>query len=73
MSRLNENWLPIPGYEDSYEITCDGRVRNKDGHIIKPIESKTGLRVELRQFGQRDRLLVSDLINITWGGCYEDY
>ena len=69
---MNIKWTPIPGYEGTYEISRDGRVRNRDGHIIKPMMSKQGMRVELRQYGQRDRLLVSELIELTWGCSNED-
>ena len=57
------NWMPIPGYEGYYWIDRTGRVCNVEGHIIKPSVSKGGLRVELRKLGQRDKLLVSDLLD----------
>lgn len=61
-------WKEIPGYEGYYWIDEQGRVCNSDGHIIKSSASKSGLQVELRKSGQRDRLLVSDLLNLTYGG-----
>lgn len=33
MSKLVEEWRPVVGYEDLYEVSDWGRVRNKSGHI----------------------------------------
>lgn len=69
MELTNKVYLPIPGFFGGYLISSDGEVINRDGHTIKPIQAKDGLRVELRRFGQRDRFLVDDLVKITWGGA----
>lgn len=58
-------WCPIPGYEGRYFIDNDGRVCNLSGHIIKPVQSKDGPRVELRKYGQREKVLVLDLLKKT--------
>lgn len=63
----SKEWREIPGYEGLYWVNRFGVVINSDGHSIKHIESKSGLRVELRKFGQRDRLLVEDLVERVWG------
>lgn len=54
-------WKPVPGYSFSYWINQYGEVRNSSGHIVKPIPSKLGKLIELRQFGQRERVLISDI------------
>lgn len=56
------SWTPIPGYDGVYFINQKGLVCNLDGHIIKPVPSKAGLRVELRRNGQREKILVLDLL-----------
>lgn len=57
------SWTPIPGYDGVYFINRKGMVCNLDGHIIKPAPSKAGLRVELRRNGQREKILVLDLLS----------
>lgn len=57
------SWTPIPGYDGVYFINRKGVVCNLDGHIIKPAPSKAGLRVELRKNGQREKILVFDLLS----------
>lgn len=56
------SWTPIPGYDGVYFINRKGLVCNLDCHIIKPAPSKAGLRVELRKNGQREKILVLDLL-----------
>lgn len=56
------NWSPIPGYNGAYFINREGLVCNLDGHYIKPIPSKAGMRVELRRNGQREKILILDLL-----------
>ena len=60
-------WTPIPGYENYYWIDKEGSVKNRDGHILKPIESSKGLMIELRCLGQREKVLVSDLLKLIGG------
>ena len=62
MNLSDGNWEPIPGYDNLYFINRDGMVCNLEGHILKPTMSKDGPRVELRRNGQRDRILVLDLL-----------
>lgn len=59
---VESNWKIIPGYEGVYWIDRAGRVKNADGHVLQTAPSKEGLRVELRKNGQRERILVSELI-----------
>lgn len=54
--------IPIPGYKDRYFISPDGTVMNSKGHVIKHIETPDGDAVELHSLGQRDRVLVKELI-----------
>lgn len=61
----------IPGYE-SYQLTPDGQVYNRSGKLLKPIQTKKGLCVELRGNGQRDVIVIDDLIKQVYGGTYED-
>ena len=56
------SWTPIPGYDAKYFINRKGLVCNFEGHIIKPMPSKYGPRVELRRNGQREKILVRDLL-----------
>lgn len=57
----------IPGYNGKYLVTLEGEVYNAIGHRIKPMESRKGLMVELRKDGQRELLLVDDIVKQTWG------
>lgn len=67
------SWTPIPGYDGAYFINRKGLVCNLDGHIIKPAPSKAGLRVELRRNGQREKILVLDLLaNVGYNTCGGD-
>lgn len=56
------SWSSIPGYDGVYLINQKGLVCNLDGHIIKPAPSKAGPKVELRRNGQREKILVLDLL-----------
>ena len=62
---------PIPGY-DLYKISPDGTVINSRDRILKPYSSRNGLMIELRCNGQRERFLVSQLIEQTYGGSDEN-
>lgn len=54
------DWIQIPGYP--YQISSSGdRVKNQKGHILKPILLKGKLGYELRNCGQRDKILLEDL------------
>lgn len=61
----------IPGYE-SYQLTPDGQVYNKSGRLLKPIKTKKGLCVELRGNGQREVIIIDELLNQLYGGTYEN-
>lgn len=37
-----EIWKPIVGYENLYEISSAGRIRRKDGRILKPWRTRNG-------------------------------
>lgn len=53
---------PIPGYEGVYYITPEGQVVNKHNTVLKTFSTKQGEAVELRNQGQRERVLISDLL-----------
>lgn len=53
---------PIPGYEGIYWIDDAGNVINKSNHYMKPIKTDKGTVVELRKDGQREKLLVAELL-----------
>lgn len=54
---------PIPGYEGVYFIhPLRGIVVNKDNRILKTIPTKRGQAIELRKNGQRERILIQDLL-----------
>ena len=40
MNGQGEEWRPVLGYESRYEVSSLGRVRNMDGHILKPIKRR---------------------------------
>jgi len=59
----NGNLYPIPGYEGLYWVDVQhGGVFNKSHHCMKTMQTDKGRVVELRKYGQREKLLVSDLI-----------
>lgn len=39
-SIFNEEWRPVPGYEDIYEVSINGRIRSKSKHICRNRERK---------------------------------
>ena len=69
-----EQWIPVQGYEDKYEVSTEGRIRSKDhyirhsaggvrlwkGKIIKPIRQKTGYMAIM--FGDRTVRLVHRIV-----------
>lgn len=63
MGNLSETTLkPIPGYDGVYQISPDGQVFNKLGLRLKTYPSSKGRVVELRHQGQRERVLISELL-----------
>lgn len=60
-------WFPIPSFEGFYVINRQGIVCNINGHPIKPLQSSSGLFVELRKLGQRERLTIKELLLLTFG------
>lgn len=53
---------PIPGYEGVYSITPYGVVVNRHNHVMKPFATPQGEAIELRNNGQRERILIKDLL-----------
>lgn len=53
---------PIPGYEGVYFIHPSGVVVNKHNLVLKTFPTKQGEAIELRNRGQRERVLISELL-----------
>lgn len=63
MGNLFETTLkPIPGYDGAYRISPEGWVFNRQGTLLKTYPSSKGKVVELRHQGQRERVLISELL-----------
>ena len=52
----------VPGFEGRYEIDISGSVYNMKGHLIKPISTPYGAAVDLCAYGQREVLLIADIL-----------
>lgn len=55
-------FVAIPGYNRNYYINTFGVVANKRGHVLTPTMTRKGPAVDLRNNGQRERILVSELL-----------
>ena len=53
-------WYKIPGYP--YWVSPEGKVSNREGHIIKTFHTTKGSQVELRRYGQREKHFIKDLM-----------
>ena len=53
---------PIPGYDGAYRISPEGWVFNRQGTLLKTYPSSKGRVAELRHQGQRERVLISELL-----------
>lgn len=53
---------PIPGYEGVYFIHPSGVVVNKNHLVLRTFSTKQGEAIELRNRGQRERVLISELL-----------
>jgi len=76
---LTERWLPIPGYEQSYEVSDHGRIRALDritdrgrmwkGQMMTPATMPTGYQtVTLWQDGKQKTALVHRLVLSAFSG-----
>ncbi len=62
MDQSVERWLPVVGYEGTYEVSDQGRVRGPKG-LIKPKPTKNGyVRTELWRRSERYRPLLHRLV-----------
>lgn len=73
---VEENWLAIPGYEDLYEVSDQGRIRSKNrevwngkafyvkkGRVLRKSKTTTGYwKVELYKDGKKKSLKVHRLV-----------
>lgn len=57
-----EEWRPVKGYETRYEVSDKGRVRNHDGHILKPIERRGYLCLNFCVDGVRKDVKIHRLV-----------
>lgn len=53
---------PIPGYGGAYSITSEGVVVNQHNKVLKTFSTRQGEAIELRYQGQRERVLISELL-----------
>lgn len=60
--KMDNAFRPIPGYEGLYWIDSAGNVLNRSSHYMKPIQTDKGCMVELRKNGQREKVLVRELL-----------
>lgn len=59
---------PVPRFEGRYEIDINGTVYNMKGHLIKPISTPYGAAVDLCAYGQRELLLIADILKEVFHG-----
>ena len=57
-----EEWRPVFGYESRYEVSNLGRVRNADGHILKPIKRRGYLCLNFCVNGVRKDMKIHRLV-----------
>lgn len=80
---MDEHWMPIPGYEGSYEVSDTGRVRSLDrvnhvgrklrGLILKQIDGTGGYyRVGLHRNGEHTQHHVHRLVLTAFAGSPVD-
>jgi len=81
---LNENWLPVPGYEGFYSVSDQGRVRSENrkitsagsgktymlpGKVLKPTRETSGhLRVSLSKYSKVKSVSVHSLVMLAFVG-----
>lgn len=69
---MTEIWKPAPQFEDLYEVSSEGRVRNKRGHVLKARLSNCGYeRVALSRNCAYTHLSVHRLVLTTFCGVPE--
>lgn len=70
---MTENWRPLPGREDFYEVSDLGRVRHKtDGRIVGESPGPGQVAVHLYRGGKHVRALLGRLVLQTFvGPCPE--
>lgn len=56
-----EVWKNVVGYEDFYQISNYGRIRNKNGHILKPSNTGGYCHISLR-YGRKKEVLIHRLV-----------
>lgn len=73
-----EQWIPVKGYEDRYEVSTEGRIRSKDhyirhsaggmrlwkGKVLKPLKQNTGYMAIM--FGDRTVRLIHRVVAMTF-------
>jgi hypothetical protein len=59
---FSDSLRPIPGYGGAYSITPEGVVVNQHNKVLKTFSTRQGEAIELRYQGQRERVLIADLL-----------
>lgn len=60
---MSKSWVTVEGFEGYYWVNRRGQIKNKKGHILKPVDNGSGyLRVDLRKDGQREQLLIHRVV-----------
>lgn len=62
MEKVIEEWRPVRGYETRYEVSNLGRVRNADGHVLKPIKRRGYLCLNFCVNGVRKDIKIHRLV-----------
>jgi NUMOD4 motif/HNH endonuclease len=60
-----ERWLPVVGYEGLYEVSDLGRIRNRHGRILKPLETQRGylsVKLPITRGGPVRRYMIHRLV-----------
>lgn len=64
----NEIWKPVLGYEENYFVSNKGRVKNKKGYIMKPLNNAKGyLRAQL-SFGKPTKKFIHRMVWESFNG-----
>lgn len=58
-----EVWKKVPGFNDKYEVSNTGNVRNEKGHLLRPFLTHQGyLMVTLCENGKRKQIRLNRLV-----------
>ena len=60
---MGDEFRPVKGYEDEYQISRDGIVVNSLGKVKKPIERGTYKAISLSKNGKKKTFKIADLVS----------